>query len=123
MASTVENDVIGALEGLKASSLGVRSVFLSSSQGRFLGSTQLTGTEKVQMAAVSAASIAIANKSVLDLHLGHLGQIHIVADDGSMLLLNVGAKAILSVLLDGTVEIDTILPEVRRAADRLRRLV
>jgi predicted regulator of Ras-like GTPase activity (Roadblock/LC7/MglB family) len=123
MSSPVASDLVGALEGLKASSLGVRSVFLASSQGRFLGSTQLTGSEKVQMAAVSAASIAIANKSVSDLHIGHLAQVHIVADDGSILMLNVGARAILSVLLDGSVKIESILPEVRRAADRLQRLV
>jgi predicted regulator of Ras-like GTPase activity (Roadblock/LC7/MglB family) len=123
MANAAENDLVSALEALKAGNRRIRSVFLSSTQGRFLGSTSLSGTEKVQMAGVSAASIAIASKSVSDLHLGALGQVRIMADGGSILLLSVGARAILTVLVDGDGDLGAFLPEAVRTVDRLQRLV
>jgi hypothetical protein len=75
--------------------------------------------EKVQLGAISAASLAIASKGIGDLQLGTLGQIHIMGDGGSILLLRVGGRAVLTLVVEQGVEIPSILAEARKTASRL----
>ncbi len=107
------------LNALQTQTRGVRSAFLATSQGRFLGSTQISGMEKVQLGAISAASMAIASKATGDLQLGELGQIHIAGAIGSVLLVRVGVKAVLTLVVEDRAEINQILGEARRAASQL----
>jgi predicted regulator of Ras-like GTPase activity (Roadblock/LC7/MglB family) len=116
-------DLAGFLSSLRDSRPGIRSVFLTNSQGRSLASSQLTGVERVQLSGSSAASLAIASKVVNDLQLGTLTQIQVTADRGSVLLLNVGTKAVLTLLVDADAALDLVLSDARRAADRLRGIV
>ena len=116
-------DLAGFLSSLRDSRPGIRSVFLTNSQGRSLASSQLTGVERVQLSGSSAASLAIASKVVNDLQLGTLTQIQMTADRGSVLLLNVGTKAVLTLLVDADAALDLVLSDARRAADRLRGIV
>lgn len=116
-------DLAGFLASLRDSRPGIRSVFLTNSQGRSLASSQLTGVERVQLSGSSAASLAIASKVVNDLQLGTLTQIQVTADRGSVLLLNVGTKAVLTLLVDADAALDLVLSDARRAADRLRGIV
>lgn len=113
----------GILTSLKSQGHGIRAAFLASSQGSFLASTQITGMEKVQLGAISAASLAIASKGIGDLQLGALGQIHIVGDGGSILLLRVGVRAVLTLVVESGVELNLILSEAHKTASRLAPMV
>ena len=113
----------GVLTSLKSQGHGIRAAFLASSQGSFLGSTAISGMEKVQLGAISAASLAIASKGIGDLQLGTLGQIHIMGDAGSILLLRVGGRAVLTLVVEQGVELPSILAEARKTATRLAPMV
>jgi predicted regulator of Ras-like GTPase activity (Roadblock/LC7/MglB family) len=117
------DEISFTLDVLKGNARGIRSVFLTSVQGKFLGSTQLTGMEKIQLGGICAASLAIATKGLTDLQLGRLKQVHIVGDGGSILLLNVGLKALLTVVAEDGVNLDPLLEEAKKAALRLTPLV
>jgi uncharacterized protein len=112
-------DFSDLLKSLQSEVRGVRSAFLATSQGRFLASTHISGMEKVQLGGISAASMAIASKAAGDLQLGELGQIHITGDVGSILLLRVGGKAVLTLVVEDRAEIAQILHEAKRAAAQL----
>lgn len=112
-------DVSDLLDTFQSQTRGVRSAFLATAQGRFLGSTHISGKEKVQLGAISAASMAIAAKAVGDLQLGEFGQVHIVGDIGSILLLKVGAGAVLTLVVEERAELSHVLAEAKRASSQL----
>jgi predicted regulator of Ras-like GTPase activity (Roadblock/LC7/MglB family) len=112
-------DLSRFLKGLQTQAAGVRAAFLSSSQGSFLASTEISGVEKVRLGAISAASMAIASKAADDLQLGSLGQVHIAGDDASIVLLRVGGKAVLTLVVEDHAKLSDILHEAKRAIVQL----
>lgn len=123
MSPKPAEDMDGLLATLQAKGKGVRTAFLATTQGSFLGSTQITGMEKVQLGAISAASVAIGSKGVGDLRLGQLGQITIVGDGGSIVLMRVGSKAVMTLVVEPGVELTALLSEAQRTAARLAPMV
>ena len=65
---------------------------------------------------ISAASVAIGSKGVGDLQLGQLGQITIVGDGGSIVLMKVGTTAVMTLVVEPGVELTSLLSEARRTA-------
>jgi uncharacterized protein len=123
MGSTRSDDLGGLLATLQSEGHGVRAAFLATTQGLFLGSTQITGMEKVQLGAISAASVAIGSKGVGDLQLGQLGQITISGDAGSIVLMRVGSTAVMTLVVEPGVELTSLISEARRTAARLAPMV
>jgi uncharacterized protein len=123
MSATRSDDMGELLATLQSQGHGVRAAFLATTQGSFLGSTQITGMEKVQLGAISAASVAIGSKGVGDLQLGQLGQITIVGDGGSIVLMRVGPRAVMTLVVEPGVELTSLLSEARRTAARLAPMV
>jgi predicted regulator of Ras-like GTPase activity (Roadblock/LC7/MglB family) len=115
----VSEELGRCLKGLQTQAHGVRAAFLSSSQGSFLASTDISGVEKVRLGAISAASMAIASKAADDLQLGSLGQVHIAGDDGSILLMRVGGKAVLTIVVEDHASLENILHEAKRTIIQL----
>jgi len=116
-------DLITALRAVQAASPGVSAVVLSSVEGRILGSTALTGLEKLRISAVSAASLAIARKGMRELQLGDVRRVHIKGDSGSILLVGVGQTALLTLVIAGEVDMDRLLWDIRKTTERLEALV
>jgi predicted regulator of Ras-like GTPase activity (Roadblock/LC7/MglB family) len=118
--STVRADELSdILRALQTSTTGLRAAFLASVQGGYLASTQISGMERVQLGGISAASLAIAAKGVSDLQLGGLHQIHIAGDAGSIVLLKVAGKAVLTLVLDEASDLAAALKAARKAVPRL----
>lgn len=121
--TTPTEGLTDALRALQGVSPGVSAVVLSSVEGRILASTSLTGMEKVQISAVSAASLAIAGKGTRDLQLGDLKLVHIKGEHGSIVLVGVGRKALLTLIITGEINMDSVLWEARRTAARLETII
>jgi predicted regulator of Ras-like GTPase activity (Roadblock/LC7/MglB family) len=119
MKASRTEDVSDILKALQTSTRGLRAAFLASVRGNFLASTQISGMERIQLGGISAASLAIGAKGITDLQLGQLGQIHIVGDAGSIVLLKVGAKAVLTLVLDEAGELEAVLEEAKKTVPRL----
>jgi predicted regulator of Ras-like GTPase activity (Roadblock/LC7/MglB family) len=113
-------DALGdILKELQASQPGLRAAFLTSVQGNFLASTQISGMERIQLGGISAASLAIGAKGISDLQLGRFQQINIVGDAGSIVLLRVAAKGVLTLVVDEGVDLAAVLGEAKEAIPRL----
>jgi uncharacterized protein len=122
MTATVPQDDIGRiLASLKLN--GVKNVALTTMEGRSLGSTVTESGARFKLGALSAASIAIANKTSTELSLGDLDQIQILSNNGGLFLSAVGHKALLSVVTERGVDSTHIAREMKRVAVQLLTMV
>ena len=117
MTVALQNEISTLLTSLKTN--GVKSVALTTIEGRSLGSTIVESGPRFKLGALSAASLAIGTKASGELVLGELDQVHILASEGSLLLSAVGHKALLSVVLERGVDLTTVIREMRRVAAQL----
>jgi len=117
---TARPDALGdILKELQASQPGLRAAFLTTVQGSFLASTQISGMERIQLGGISAASLAIGAKGITDLQLGRFQQINIVGDAGSIVLLRVATKAMLTLVVDAGADLTSVLEQAKEAIPRL----
>ena len=114
------DDVSKELKSLQAASPAISVAFLSGVDGKILGSTTTSGMEKVQLSAISAASLAIAKKATGNLQLGELKQVHIEGDTGSVVLLTVGTQAILSLVVGKQAALEPVMQEARKSRQRFQ---
>ena len=122
MTTTASQDEITQiLSSLKG--MGVKSVALTTLEGRSLGSTIAEAGARFKLGALSAASIAIATKTSGELSLGDLDQVHIQGNTGSLLLGAVGHKALLSVVTERGADFQPIIREMKRVAAQLGAIV
>lgn len=75
------------------------------------------------MSAIFAAALAIAGKGARDMHLGNLTQVHIRGQSGSILLLSLGHKAVLSLVLGHDVAPEPVLEAGKGALRQLESLL
>ena len=122
ISSSVEGISV-MLEALQATNSDIRAVALASIEGRVLESTPLSLTEKVQVGSTAAAVFAISTKMSNYMQLGDAKQAHLKAETGSILLVRVGTRALLAVMLDGSMSVDSVLRESQRAAYQLASMV
>ncbi len=116
-----QDEIVQILATLKTN--GVKSVALTTLEGRSLGSTVTEAGARFKLGALSAASIAIANKTALELSLGDLDQVQILSGSGSLFLSVVGHKALLSVVTGGGVDVTQLSYDIKRVATRLAPMI
>lgn len=123
MNNLSNHEVVRSLEVLQSVSTDIRIVALASVEGRILESTPLSLTEKVQVGSTSAALLAIATKMANYVHFGTASHAHLKGEIGSILLVRVGTKAVLTVIVDGNANHSSIMLESQKLASRLSFLI
>ena len=118
-----QDEIVQVLSSLKLNAPGVKSVALTTLEGRHLGSTVADADPRFKLASLSAASIAIAKKTSGELSLGGLEQVHVLSSAGSLLLSAVGTKALLSVVTASGVDFNLIGREMKRVTAQLMMMV
>jgi predicted regulator of Ras-like GTPase activity (Roadblock/LC7/MglB family) len=107
------------LEDLKSLDPGILVVFITSNDGRLAEHTMTSFSEKVRIGASSAISLAVARKESKDLQLGDARELQIRSDSGSILLLSLGARGVLTVVANQDADTERIIQESYQVADRL----
>jgi len=123
MSVVPADEITRLLTDFQSSTRGVTAALLASTQGRLHGSTLPSGPARLHLTAISAAALAIAGKGARDLQLGQLGQVHILGASGSILLLNLGEKAVLSLVLADGVAAGPVLEAGKRVFQQLESLI
>ena len=121
MTATSADAVNNLVMSLKVQ--GVRSVALTTIEGRSLGSTVIETGPRFKLGALSAAAIAISTKTAGELALGELDQVQIVGVSGSLLLSAVGNKALLSVVTERGTDSGPIVRDMKRIAVQLASMI
>jgi predicted regulator of Ras-like GTPase activity (Roadblock/LC7/MglB family) len=123
MLSSTNTEIACALQALQQTNPEIQAVALARIEGRILESTALSMAEKVQVGSTSAALLAIATKMSNYMQLGDAKQMQVKGEAGSVLLFRAGASAILAVLINGDLRLDSISVEAHRLASRLAVLI
>jgi|ERR1051325_12964 predicted regulator of Ras-like GTPase activity (Roadblock/LC7/MglB family) len=118
-----QDEIVQVLTSLKVNAPGVKSVALTTLEGRNLGSTVAEADPRFKLASLSAAAIAIAKKTSGELSLGGLEQVHVLSSAGSLLLGAVGTKALLSVVTTSSADFGQVSREMKRISAQLMMMV
>lgn len=114
------DEISRSLIGLQTATSGIKSALLVGTDGSILGSSMASPTERAQLSGVSAAAFAVARKAAKNLSLGDLERVHMRCRSGSVLLVNIGEKAILAMALADGLSPDQALAAARTAIQQIQ---
>src|SRR5262249_7395443 len=114
----VNGGVAETLAVLKNFDPGIVCVFITNAEGHVIESaSSLDG--RVWMGASSAISLAVARKASRDLRLGNANELIVKCERGFILIFDLGARGVLSVVANEFANISNILQQGEKAVSHL----
>jgi len=111
------------LRELQANTPDVESSAVVSVDGLIIASSLPAGIEEDRVSAMSAAMLSLGERIAGELGRGLLDEVYIHGDQGYVLLVSVGAEAVLTVLAREKAKLGLVFLEMRRTAEDLGNLV
>ncbi|KKN25760.1 hypothetical protein LCGC14_0881450 [marine sediment metagenome] len=122
MEPTTENlDEI--LKKLLAAIPEVVSAAIVSAEGLPIASALPAGIDETRIAAMTAALLSLAERSVIELNKGIFEQLYIKGDDGYLLVLQAGPNAVLTVSTTKDVRLGLIFLDCKRTCEKIAKLI
>ena len=107
------------LDQLQHSSGDVEASAIVSQDGLIIASSLPQSVEEMQVAAMSAAMLAMGTRIAQELNRGNLEQLFVKGDKGYVLAVNAGADAVLLALARKEAKLGLIFLDISRAATRV----
>jgi predicted regulator of Ras-like GTPase activity (Roadblock/LC7/MglB family) len=104
---------------LQQSSPDIVAAALVSVDGLIIASALLPEMSEDRVSAMSAAMLSLGEQISKEMGRGSLEQVHIKGDNGYVVLMSVGEKAVLTGLVNLQAKLGLIFLDMRRAADEL----
>ena len=123
MNSSRHEGIMQVLKTLQRENAGIEAAALVSPDGLILESMLPNGVGEERISAMSAALLAIAEKAAQESRRGRVRELYISGDEGYVVLLNVGVKAILTVIASDKARLGYILLDSRKAAEEIELLL
>lgn len=123
MNSSRHEGIMQVLKTLQRENAGIEAAALVSPDGLILESMLPDGVGEERISAMSAALLAIAEKAAQESRRGRVRELYISGDEGYVVLLNVGVKAILTVIASEKARLGYILLDSRKAAEEIELLL
>lgn len=111
------------LRELQGNTPDVESSAVVSVDGLIIASSLPAGIEEDRVSAMSAAMLSLGDRIAGELGRGLLDEVYIHGDQGYVLLVSIGAEAVLTVLAREKAKLGLVFLEMRRAAEDLGNLV
>ena len=121
MADTKKDKLIELLQGMQK--IGDISGSIVVSRDGLVIASNITKIDADTFAAMSAAMEGAAETAASELKQGELKQIIVDADNGKLITLSAGKKALLVVLAKPEINLGLVLLELGRASDKLSNLL
>ena len=115
--------MVDRLRELQANTPDVESSAVVSVDGLIIASSLPSGIEEDRVSAMSAAMLSLGERIAGELGRGLLDEVYIHGNQGYVLLVSVGAEAVLTVLAREKAKLGLVFLEMRRAAEDLKNLV
>lgn len=115
--------MVSRLRDLQGSTTDVEASAVVSVDGLIIASSLPAGIEEDRVSAMSAAMLSLGERISSELGRGTLDQVYIHGNHGYVLLMSVGADAVLTVLAREGAKLGLVFLEMRRAAEDLTKLV
>lgn len=111
--------LIDRMHALQQSSPDIEAAALVSVDGLIIASALLPEMSEDRVSAMSAAMLSLGEQISKEMGRGSLEQVHIKGDNGYVVLMSVGEKAVLTGLVNLQAKLGLIFLDMRRAADEL----
>jgi predicted regulator of Ras-like GTPase activity (Roadblock/LC7/MglB family) len=118
----VADAVTPILKKLNSTSSDIQASAMMSRDGHTLASVLGEEVNSVRLGAMCATLLSLGEKASLELNRGHLKQILIHGEEGYVLLLRIGEKAVLAVVSRPSANLGMMLVEARRTAAEIVEL-
>ena len=121
--ATREERLANALDELMDESQDVEAAALVSLDGFTMASALPAGMHEDRVGAMSAAILGLGERAAAELGRGQLSQVFIEGDDGYVMLIAAGDRAVLTCLASIEAKLGLVLYDMRMAADRIAEIL
>ena len=118
----VDTAVTPILKRLNATSSDIQASAVMTRDGHTLATVLGDSVNSVRLGAMCATLLSLGERASLELNRGALKQILIQGDEGYVLLLRIGEKAVLAVVSQPSANLGMMLVEARRCAAEITAL-
>lgn len=123
MSKNRSQQMVDRLRSMQASASDIEASAVVSVDGLIMASALQQGAEEDRISAMSAAMLSLGERIAQELGRGGLEQVYIKGDRGFIVLISVGAEAVLTALARQEGKLGLVFLEMRRAAEDLAKLV
>ncbi len=121
--ATREERLATALDDLMDESQEIQAAALVCLDGFTMASALPEGMQEDRVGAMSAAILGLGERAAAELGRGQLSQVFIEGDDGYVMLIAAGDRAVLTCLADIEAKLGLVLYDMRGAADRIAEIL
>jgi uncharacterized protein len=118
-----EEQLVASLDYLMEHSPDIQAAALVSLDGFTMASALPSGMQEDRVGAMSAAILGLGERAAAELGRGHLSQVFIEGQDGYVLLMAAGDRAVLTALADPGAKLGLVLYDMRESADRIGEIL
>jgi predicted regulator of Ras-like GTPase activity (Roadblock/LC7/MglB family) len=118
-----EEQLVESLDYLMEHSPDIQAAALVSLDGFAMASALPSGMQEDRVGAMSAAILGLGERAAAELGRGHLSQVFIEGQDGYVLLMAAGDRAVLTALADPGAKLGLVLYDMRESADRIGEIL
>jgi len=111
------------LKKLLAAIPEVKAAAIVSAEGLPIASALPQGVDETRIAAMTAALLSLAERSVIELDKGEFDQLYVKGSDGYLLVLQAGPNAVLTVSTTKDVRLGLIFLDCKRTCEKIAKLI
>ena len=115
--------LIDRMQALQLSSPDILATAVVSIDGLIIASNLQPEMSEDRVSAMSAAMLSLGEQISKEMGRGSLEQVHIKGDNGYVVLISVGDKAVLTALVNQQAKLGMIFLDMRRTADDLASIL
>ena len=120
MRSDMLNSILSELNGTSAD---IEASGVISTDGLMMASQLPAGLDEDRVGAMSAAMLALGDRTASELARGTLDQVLVKGDKGYVLMTHSGVNAVVTVMAKPNAKLGLIFLDVKRAAEQISQLV
>ncbi len=123
MSESREETLEGVLNELQGSIPEIEACAIVSVEGLPIVSALPADVDEAKLAAITAAMLTLGEKASQELGKGNLEQVNVKGQDGWVLVVQAGMNACLTVSTTSTAKLGLVFLDMKRAADKVARMI
>jgi predicted regulator of Ras-like GTPase activity (Roadblock/LC7/MglB family) len=117
------DEMVARLRNLQATTPDIEAAAVVSVDGLIMASALPRDVEEDRVSTMSAAMLSLGGRIAIELGRGQLDQVFIRGERGYVVLMSIGAEAVLTALTRREARLGVIFLDMRRTAAELSRLI
>ncbi len=118
-----EESLAQALDDLMREDGDIQAAALVSLDGFTMASALPAGMQADRVGAMSAAILGLGERAAAELGRGHLSQVFIEGENGYVLLIAAGSRAVLTAMAEPSAKLGLVLYDMKATADRIGQIL